>query len=154
MEDKKMKGLAKAPWILMVLLMAILTVIYASAVAYANVNSHPYPHQYVAYAAFEYRGDTPPTEWYTPEQLGIYDVTVYEENYSFLHIAVDREKEPFPLQEKQPVFLYKDKFYRVSQLWATPGLPESVKQWQFPIAGLLGIGWISTGILFIWRKKE
>jgi len=145
-----MKRVVKAALILM----AILTVIYVSAVVYANVNSHPYPHRYVLYAAFEYEGDTPPTEWYTPEQLGIYDAIEYEENGSWLHIAVDREKEPFPLQEKQPVFLYKDKFYQVSPLWVTPGLPESIKQWQFPIGGVLGAGWVFTGILFKWRKKE
>jgi hypothetical protein len=129
-------------------------VIYVSAVVYADVNSPPYPHRHVLYAAFEYEGDTPPTEWYTPEQLGICDAIEYEENGSWLHIAVDREKEPFPLQEKQPVFLYKDKFYQVSPLWVTPGLPESIKQSQFPIGGVLGAGWVFTAILFKWRKKE
>lgn len=139
--------------------MAILTVIYISVVVYANTNananSSPYPHRYVLYAAFEYKGDTPPTEWYTPEQLGIYDVIEYGEDGSWLHIAVDREKEPFPLQEKQTVFLYKDKFYVVSSHWVTPGLPESIKQWQISIGGVLGVGWVCTGVLFLkWRKKE
>jgi len=123
-----MKRVVKAALILM----TILTVIYVSAVVYANANananSSPYPHRYVLYAAFEYEGDAPPAERYTPEQLGIYHVIEYGENGSYwLHIAVDREKEPFPLQEKQPVFLYEDKLYQVSPRWITPGLPESVK---------------------------
>jgi hypothetical protein len=136
------------------ILMAILTVTYVGVGVYANTTASS--NRYVLYAAFEYEGETPPTEWYTPEQLGIYGVIEYGENSSYwLHIAVDREKEPFPLQEKQPIFLYKDKYYQVSPLWATPGLPESVKQWQIPIGGILGAGWAFTGILFLkWRRKE
>ena len=135
------------------ILMAILTVIYVSAVVCANTNANAYPHRYVLYGAFEYESETPPTDWYTPEQLGIYEVIELGE--SWLHIAVDREKEPFPLQSENPIFLYKDKFYQVSSLWTTPGLPESVKQWQMPIGGALGVCWIFTGVLFLkWRKKE
>lgn len=150
-----MKRVVKAALIVM----TTLTAVYISAVVYANLNSSAnsdaYPHRYVLYAAFEYRGDTPPTEWYTPEQLGIYDVIEYEEDGTYwLHIAVNREKEPFPLQEKQPVFLYKDKFYVVSSHWVTPGLPESIKQWQIPIGAVLGASWVCTGILFLkWREK-
>ena len=136
------------------ILMAILTVTYTGVVVHANTTANS--QRYVLYAAFEYEGDTPPTEWYTPEQLGIYGVIEYEGNGSYwLHIAVDREKEPFPLQEKQPIFLNKDKYYQVSPLWVTPGLPESVKQWQISIGGVLGAGWVFTAILFLkWRKKE
>lgn len=135
--------------------MVILTVIYVSAVVYANTNANAYPHRYVLYGAFEYESETPPTDWYTPEQLGIYAVTELGENGSSLHIAVDREKEPFPLQSENPIFLYKDKFYQVSPLWVTPGLPESVKQWQIPLGVALGACWAFTGVLFLkWRKKE
>jgi len=134
--------------------MMIFTAIYVFAVVYANTNSYPYP-PYVGYAAVKYEGDTPPTEWYTSEQLGIVHVIEYAENSSWLHIVVDREKEPFPLQENQPVFLHKDKFYQVSPLWMDLGLPESVKQWQIPIGAALGAGWIFTGTLFLkWRKKN
>ncbi len=145
-----MKRVVKAALILM----AILTVTYVGVVAYANTTANF--HRYVLYAAFEYEGDTPSTEWYTQEQLGIYGVIEYGGNGSYwLHIAVDREKEPFPLQEKQPIFLYKDKYYQVSPLWATPGLPESVKQWQISVCGVLGAGWVFTGALFLkWRKRK
>jgi len=147
-----MKKMVKA----ILISMAILTVIYVSAVVYANTNANTnanaYPHRYVLYAANEYKSETPPTDWYTPEQLGIYDVIEYE-NGSWLHIAVDREKEPFPLQSENPIFLYKDKFYQVSPFWTTPGLPESVKQWQIPIGGVLGAGWILTGALFLKERK-
>lgn len=136
------------------ILMAILTVIYVSAVVYANTNADAYPHRYVLYGAFEYGSETPATDWYTPEQLGIYDILEQGENDSWLHIAVDREKEPFPLQSENPIFLYNDKLYYVSPLWVTPGLPESVKQWQIPIGGALGAGWVFIGILFLkWRKR-
>jgi len=138
------------------ILMVILTVIYVSAVVYANTNdANAYSHRYVLYGAFEYESETPPTDWYTPEQLGIYGVTELGENGSWLHIAVDREKEPFPLQSENPIFLYKDKFYEVLPVWVTPGLPESVKQWQIPIGGALGACWVFTGVLFLkWRKNE
>ena len=136
------------------ILMAILTVIYVSAVVYANTNANAYPHRYVLYGAFEYESETPPTDWYTPEQLGIYDVIEYGENGSWLHIAVDREKEPFPLQSENPIFLYQDKFYHVSPLWVTPGLPEGVKQWQILIGGALGAGWVFTGALFFKRRIQ
>jgi hypothetical protein len=145
-----MKRVVKA----VLVLMAILTVTYVGVVVYANTTANS--HRYVLYTAFEYEGDTPPTEWYTLEQLGIYGVIEYGGNDSYwLHIAVDREKEPFPLQEKQPIFLYKEKYYQVSPLWITPGLPESAKQWQISIGGVLGAGWVFTGILFLkWRKKK
>ncbi|MGB9135603.1 MAG: hypothetical protein WCC63_08520 [Candidatus Bathyarchaeia archaeon] len=134
-------------------LMVILTVVYAGMVAYASATASS--HRYVLYAAFEYEGDTPPTEWYMPDQLGIHGIIEYGENgSSWLHIAIDREKEPFPLQERQPIFLYKDKYYQVSPLWVTPGLPESVKQWQIPIGGALGIGWIFTAILYLKRERK
>ena len=136
------------------ILMAILTVIYVSVVVYANANANAYPHRYVLYGAFEYESETPPTDWYTPEQLGIYDVIEYGENDSWLHIAVDREKEPFPLQSENPIFLYQDKFYQVSPLWVTPGLPEGVKQWQILIGGALGAGWVFTGALFFKRRIQ
>lgn len=135
--------------------MAVLTVTYVSAVVYANTNANAYSHRYVLYGAFEYESETPPTDWYTPEQLGIYDVIELGENGSWLHIAVDREKEPFPLQSENPIFLYKDKFYQVLPLWVTPGLPKSIMQWQIQIGGALGVCWIFTGVLFLkWRKKE
>ncbi|MCL6578698.1 MAG: hypothetical protein K6T73_04845 [Candidatus Bathyarchaeota archaeon] len=135
------------------ILMAVLTVTYVSVVVYANTSANS--HRYVVYAAFKYEGDTPPTEWYTPEQLGICGVTEHGGNgFYWLHIAVDPEKEPFLLQEKQPIFLYKDKYYQVSPHWVTPGLPESVKQWQISIGGVLGAGWVLTGVLFLkWRKN-
>ncbi|MDH5450831.1 MAG: hypothetical protein OEX77_08040 [Candidatus Bathyarchaeota archaeon] len=141
--------------------MAVLTVTYVSAVVYANadVGSNYYPHRYVLYAAFKYEADTPPTEWYAPEQLGIYDVIEYGQNgSSWLHIAVDKEREPFPLQSENPTFLYKDEFYTVSSFWVTPGLPENFKQWQIPIGVALGTGWLFAGVLFLLflkgRKNE
>jgi hypothetical protein len=148
-EKRKMKKV----FTVTLILMTILTTIYVSVVVYANTNANAYSHRYVLYGAFEYESETPPTDWYTPEQLGIYDVIEYGENAS-LHIAVDREKEPFPLQSENPIFLYKDKFYQVSPLWAGYGLPESVKQCQMPIGGALGVCWISIGVLFLKRRNE
>jgi len=80
------------------------------------------------YAAYEYESETLPSEWYMPEELGIYEIIEYGEN-RFLQIAVIREEEPFPLQEEQPIFKYKDKFYQVSLLWVTLGLPEPWWTW-------------------------
>lgn len=134
------------------LLIAILTVIYVGAVVYANSNYND-----VVYAAYKYEQDTPPTEWYTPEELGI--VEVWELNSGAVQIVVDREKEPFPFgpygtDDQLTIFLYKDEFYTVSHRWVTPGLPESIKQWQIPIGGALVAGWVFTGALFFKGMKR
>lgn len=146
-----MKKLVKA----VLILMAILTAIYVNITVYANASA--YSHRYVVYAAYKYEQDTPPTEWYTPEELGI--VEIYEVNDRAVQIAVDREKEPFPFgpygtDDQLTIFLYKDEFYVVSHRWVTFA-DEYVKQWQIPIGGALGVGWVSTGVLFLkWRKKQ
>ncbi len=127
------------------LLMAILTVIYVSAVVWAQTNYND-----VVYAAVEYESEAPPTDWYEPEQLGI--VKIIEREGGWLHTVVDREKEPFPLQSENPIFLYKEKFYQISSLWATPGLADP--QWQVPVGGALGAAWIFTGVFYIRRRKE
>lgn len=151
-----MKKIVKA----VLLLMVALTVIYVSVVVYANTNStYDYANglRYVGYAAFKYEQDTPPTEWYTLEELGI--VEVWELNDRALRIAVDREKEPFPFgplgtDDQQIIFLYKGEFYTVSHRWVT-FVHSGVKQWQIPIGGALGVGWVFTGALFLnGRKKE
>src|SRR4030043_745381 len=86
--------------------MVVLTLIYVSAVVYLYAGLHAdsgyYSYRYVLYTANEYEGDMPPTEWYTMEQLGICAVTEYA-NGSWLHIGVDLENEPFPLQEETPI---------------------------------------------------
>src|SRR4030043_1523211 len=139
------------------ILMTVFSVLYASAIvfAYAVANGNDLDsNRYVVYAADRYQGDVPLTKWYTPEQLGIDHVIDYKESNSWLQIAVDRRREPFPLQKETPVFLYKDRFYHVSPLWATPGAPEG-SGWQIPIGAILGAGWISGGgVFFKWRGKE
>ena len=143
-----MKGTVKAVLILMV----ILTVIYASTVVYVNTTTS----LNLVYAADLYKSGASPSNWYTPDQLGIVDIIEYEANNScWLHVVVDRDKEPFPLQREQPIFLYKDRFFQVSPLWATPRPPEGTQQWQVLLGGVLGVGWIFTGALFLkWRKKK
>lgn len=144
------------------LLIAVLTVTYVSAVVYANVNAnanfHDYAnsHRYVIYAVYKYEQDPPPTEWYTPEELGI--VEVWEVNGRALQIIVDREKEPFPFgpygtDDQLTIFLYKDEFYTVAHRWVTFA-PYHVTQWQIPIGGALGVGWVFTGALFLKGRKE
>ena len=157
----KLKRIVKAALILM----AILTAIYVCAVVYANdadTNANDYANDYppLTYgtAAFEYESDTPPTVWYTPEELGIVGIIECGENRSVLQIIVDKEKEPFPLQSKEPLtrFLYKDKFYTVSYRWVTFTDPcGSGFQWQMPLGITLGVGWIITGVLTLkWRKAQ
>jgi len=145
-------------------LMAILTTIYVSAVVYANVNANDdyymtKGHVYVVYAAYKHEQDTPLTEWYTPEELGI--VEVWELGNRAVQIVVDRRKEPFPFgplgtDDQLTVFLYKDEFYTVSHRWVTfANGGGSLPPWQIPIGGALGAGWVFTGALFVkWRKKE
>lgn len=131
---------------ILLVLMSILTMIYIGAVVYANTNSSSGDR---VYAAFEH--ETEPPFWYTPEELGIIKIIEYGNESYWLHVVVDVEKEPFPLQVERPIFKYKDKFFQISDLWITPGLPESVKQWQVPAGVGIVIGWIVTGI---YKKKE
>jgi hypothetical protein len=149
-----LKGVAKA----VLAIMMILTGIYISAVAYANSSTSPDVSSTppdVVYNADLYRSETPPSTWYTPEQLGIIGVMEFgPDEYLQLQISVDREKEPFPLQKEQPIFLYKGRFFRVSPHWTTPGL-ENDKDWEFLLGGTLGGGWVFAGALFAkWRKKK
>jgi len=131
------------------------SVIFLYKDKFYQVSAHPWLSRYVGYAAFRYKADTPPSDWYTPEQLGIYYVIEYGENASGLHIAVDLAKEPFPLQNENPIFLYKDKFYRVSSLWVTFSSRRTVRWPILIVGGALGAGWIIIGVLFLkWRKNE
>lgn len=123
-------------------LMAMLTAIFVSVVMYTHAGYND-----VMYAAIEYESAIPPTDWYTPEQLGI--VNIIEREGGWLHTVVDQEKEPFPLQRETPIFLYKEEFYQVSSLWATPSLPELTIGWQVPIGGAIVAAWIFTGVISI-----
>ncbi|MGD8545920.1 MAG: hypothetical protein PVH12_07070, partial [Candidatus Bathyarchaeota archaeon] len=106
-------------------LMVILTATFVSVVMYTHAS-----YNHVMYAAIEYESAIPPTDWYTPGQLGI--VNIIEREGRWLHTVVDKEKEPFPLQRINPIFLYKEEFYQVSSLWATPSLPRHTIGWQVP----------------------
>lgn len=133
-----MKKIVKVAFALMV----ILTAIFVSVVMYTHAGYND-----VMYAATEYESANPPTDWYTPEQLGI--VNIIEREDGWLHTVVDQEKEPFPLQREKPVFLYKEEFYQVNSLWATPSLPGHTIGWQVQIGGALLAAWIFTGMLSI-----
>ena len=151
-------------------LMAILTVIYVSVVVYANTSSshnadsNGYGREPIEYgilkAYFAEKLETEPQEWNTTEELGIIfgDKMEPAETETYLILIVDEEKalpwmngtipEPYAVK-------YGDNFYRIVFLWVDLGLPESVKQWQIPIGGVLGAGWVFTGALFLkGRKKE
>ena len=66
---------------IVLLLMAISTVVYIGAVVYADSSVYS-AYNDIVYAAFEYESETPPTNWYTPEQLGIFNIMEYGENGS------------------------------------------------------------------------
>jgi len=141
------------------ILMAILTAVYVGIIVHAKASFHDYAnsYRYVVYATYKYEQDTPPTEWYTPEELGI--VEVHKVDSRAVQTIVDREKEPFPFgpygtDDQRTIFLYKDEFYVVSHRWVTFA-DGYVTQWQVPIGMALGGGWVFSGILFLKsRKKE
>lgn len=139
-----------------VITMAILTAIYIGVIAYANSNSNGKSYRYLVYGAYRYESDTEPPVWYMPEELGIVQTNDFgKDNPVFVEIIVDIEKEPFPLQHEQPIFLYKDKFYMVSSGWVDPGLPEGFPWWPILVATALGVGWTIVGLIFIkWRMKK
>src|SRR4030042_1399968 len=158
-----MKRMVKA----VIILMAILTATYVGVVAYANTNlSHSadsnvyrHPTEYGIWRHYDAEKlQREPQEWFTPEELGIILVKnkFLEDGYDIF--IVDEEKAlpwmngsaPMPYAVK-----YQNAFYQISWLWVEPGLRESAMQWQIPIGGVMGAGWIFTGILFLkWRKKE
>ena len=135
-----MKRIVKTTFIMLVILAAI----YIGVVVYAQATYND-----VMYAAVEYESITPPADWYEPEQLGI--VRIIEREGGWLHTVVDCDKEPFPLQKENPIFLYKEEFYQISSLWFTPSLANP--QWQIPIGGALAVAWILFGVLFLARPN-
>lgn len=136
--------------LLAAIVMTIATGIYVRAEAYAYSNSS---RGDVLYASNLYESENPPPHWYEPEELGIIEVIEYE-NTTSVHINVDKEREPFPLQEVQPIFQYKDKFYKVSPLWMGYPVPPNLPQ-QPAGAVFCGIGWCVTVVLGLkWRKED
>jgi len=163
---EKMRKMMKA----VLVLMAILTVAYVGVVVYANNNSSHnadsggYGKEPIDYgilrAYFAEKLETEPQEWNTTGELGIIfgDKMESAETETYLILIVDEEKalpwmngtipEPYAVK-------YGDSFYRIVFLWVGFGLPERVNQWQIPIGGALGAGWVFTGALFVkGRKKE
>ena len=135
---------------ILAIVMVIATVIYIAAETYAYSNSS---RGNVSYAADLYESEIPPPIWNTTEQLGIVEVIEYE-NATSVHINVDKEREPFPLQEVQPIFQYEDKFYKVSPLWMGYPVPPNLLQQPIGFASCI-MGWCFIGILWLkWRKKD
>ena len=158
-----MKKIVKAA----LLLMAVLTMIYASAVTYKigytdgesyareySLVKHPIEYDiWRAYSAEKL--ETEPEEWYTPDELGI--VLIKSSHFEHYHIFIAREHEEKALAwmrdgEFTPhAVKYEDEFYRISFFWVTPAIPEP--QWQIPIGVALGLGWVFTGALFLKERK-
>jgi len=135
---------------ILAIVMTIATVMYVGGEVYAHSNSS---RGDVLYAAVLYESEIPPPVWNTTEQLGIVEVIEYE-NTTSVHINVDLEKAPFPLQEVQPIFQYKGKFYKVSPLWMGYPVPLNLPQQPFGAVSC-GIGWLGIGILWLkWRKED
>ena len=138
---------------MLAVLMAIATVVYVGTEVYAYKNSKDRPQGGIAYGVEPYEGERP-SKVYTPEELGAVDFIFYYYTDIPSHIIVPPGKEPFPLQEVQPVFEYKGKLYRVSALWAAYPVPPNLP--QQPVGAVsCGIGWCITGILWLkWRKED
>ncbi len=154
---RKLKRIVKAS----ILLMAILTVIYAGLDVYANANSSygssgdgKEPIEYGIWKSYlAEKLETEPQEWNTTEELGIIfgDKMEYAKTETYLLLIVDEEKalpwmngttpEPYAVK-------HEDKFYHIVFLWTTPGLPEHVRQWQIPTGAALGVCWVFSGVLF------
>lgn len=148
------------------LLTAILTVIYVGVVVYASANlsysvdsGGKKPIDYGIWRAyFAEKLETEPQEWNTTEELGIVfgERMKYAEKETYEILIVNPEKALPWMKDIIPepdATKYEDNFYNILFLWVTPGLPESVKQWQIPIGGALGACWIFTGALFLKGRK-
>ena len=137
-------------------LMVLLSLTYVSCAVYAaSVSNVHLRYSEVLYAAVKYESDDPPLFYYLPEELGIIEIHNHgRSDPSWVHVSVDPQKEPFPLQKEEPIFLYEEKFYQISPLWTTAGLASNSNNWQVPIGGALLAGWLSIGIFSIKRPKE
>jgi hypothetical protein len=142
--------------IMLLVAMTILTAIYIGAIVGTSVGADNNAKGNVLYGAYRYRSETPPPVWYNLTYLGIVDVFKYS-NGNLLHINVDLEhvpKELSPLQAKQPVFKYKNEFYQVSLLWNGWPAYAGPIDWQVPVGGLVGIGWLATGTVIVLRSRK
>lgn len=150
------------------LLMAILTAVYIGMIVYSNANSshgvdaNGYGKDPIKYGIWKHylakKLETEPEEWYTPEELGIMLVEseVIEGRY---HIYIVDEQKALPwMNGTMPMpyaVKYENNFYRITFLWVTPGLPETVKSWLIPTGIAIGGGWVFIGALFIkWWKNR
>ena len=155
--------------------MVILTVIYVSAVTYANTNANSSnisdsggakrPTEYGIWRHyFAEKLETEPQEWNTTEELGItFGERIHAQKEAYEILIVNPEKALPWMKDIIPepdAIKYEDNFYSIGFLWVTPGFPECgilhcVKQWQIPLGLALGACWVSTGVLILrWRKKE
>jgi hypothetical protein len=134
------------------MLMMISTVVYAGMVLYVYANSFNDSNLIVCYAARKCDPPAPSSIWYTPEELGI--VRIDRMSAKDLSIGVDTTKEPFPLQEKTPIFKFEGEFYKVSSLWVTFASGGLEQSWPVPTGLILGAGWIFIGTLFIKRRTQ
>lgn len=122
-----------------------------SQVSCSNASRYAGSYDQVVYAAFKYETSGLPLIWFAPEELGIIEVT--RMGATDLAIVVDTAKEPFPLQEKTPIFRYEGEFYEVSSRWVT-FLPESMEFWKILLDGALGAGLVFAMMVFIERKER
>ena len=142
--------------------MTVLTVGYAGFLVYLSASSCSAHQQIsdsgylVVYSAEEYVSEEPPTTLYTQQELGIVEVMDHGvESPTWVHVAVNREKEPFSLPKNMPIFSYKDKLYQVIPLMVTPGLPEPTLMGQILrlIPAVLAAGWIVAIVLLVRGKN-
>lgn len=142
--DKRLKMLT--------LLMAVATLVYVLAEVYAHVNSNDEIGG-IAYSAPLYRGETPPSVWYTPEELGAVEVVDFGyEDATIVWLVVPEGAEPFNLMEVKPIFKFKERFYQVSEFWHGYPVPKNLPQYPVGV-GLIGTGWCITGFIY-WKKRE
>ena len=128
--------------------MLIITAVYLGVIVYANSNSSSGG---AIDAAFLYHGE--PEEWYTPEQLGIVKICGYSEDANWIQVVYG-DQGSLVNPDEQPIFKYNGKFWQISKLHVTPGLPEEAKKWQVPIGGMIAVGWVFTGIVFFKSKRR
>jgi hypothetical protein len=161
----KMRKVAKVALTLMVISTTIylIFVVYANANSSYSVDSNGNGKDPIAYgvwkAYFAEKLETAPQEWCELGELGITfgEKVQYAEKETYKILIVDQEKalpwmngtasEPYAVK-------YGDIFYRIMSLWTTPGLPEHLKQWQFPIGVALGAGWVCAGVVFFKESEK
>ncbi len=101
------------------------------------------------------RLENEPERWWTPDDLGIVLIKRVQTDYYSIYVAREHEERAMAWMRDEAftpqAIKYEDAFFRISSLWVTPGLSESVGLLLVQISAILGLGW--AAVILISRSS-